>query len=268
MEVAFQREAMDKELRTALWNVLKVSIWDSYDIRNRKYDNCTKQIDQLVLGLWFHYFNYDLDSLPDFYGSYETNSVYETFKKYFFTCKWFEAYDFIEAIAEGQSDLFSIAAAALINGTLETHNAAYRLIGNSITEITSSEEIEAIETALKLPTSAVRIHLDLALRMLSGKEKPDYRNSVKESISAIEAACRSLTGNPTATLGEGLKRINNVHPAMVSAFQKLYGYSSDASGIRHSITDEATVTYADAKFMLVACSAFSSYLMGGQGTDE
>ena len=47
---------------------------------------------------------------------------------------------------------------------------------------------------------------------------------------------------------------------MARAFSQLYGYTNDASGIRHSLTDEATISYADAKFMLVTCSAFVSYL--------
>ena len=76
----------------------------------------------------------------------------------------------------------------------------------------------------------------------------------------MEATCRLLTGNASATLGDALKRVQNLHPAMSRAFSQLYGYTNDASGIRHSLTDEATITYADAKFMLVTCSAFVSFL--------
>lgn len=96
--------------------------------------------------------------------------------------------------------------------------------------------------------------------MLSDREAPDYRNSVKESISAVEAVCRSVAGTPTATLGDALKRIPDVHPAFSRAFSALYGYTSDASGVRHALTNESNVTYADAKFMLVACAAFVSFM--------
>ena len=61
-------------------------------------------------------------------------------------------------------------------------------------------------------------------------------------------------------MGDALKKIQNMHPAMQRAFAQLYGYTSDASGIRHSLVDEPKISYADAKFMLVACSAFISYL--------
>ena len=147
-----------------------------------------------------------------------------------------------------------------INFELEKFNAAYRFIDISIVEITDKNEIEAIEVALNHPEKSVREHLNSALNKLSDKEAPDYRNSIKESISAVEAACRILTGNKSATLGDALKKVNNLHPAMKQAFDKLYGYTSDASGVRHSLLDEDTITYADAKFMLVTCSAFVSYL--------
>lgn len=260
LESAFQRESIDSALRTKLWNILKVTIWDHYDSRNRSYDDLTKRIDYLVQRLWFNYFNRDLDGLPDFYEPYGKKGAYDVLKNYFTSCQWFEIYDLLETIANDQSELLSDEAHKWINKTLEEHNAAYRFVGTEIAEITDKNEIQAIEAALATAGSPVRTHLDAALRMLSDKEAPDYRNSVKESISAVEAACRLVTGNTSATLGDALKRVQSLHPAMSKAFSSLYGYTNDASGIRHSLTDEATITYEDAKFMLVTCSAFVSYL--------
>ena len=260
LESAFQRESIESELRTKLWNVLKVSIWDRYERRNREYDDFTKRIDNMVRRLWFSYFNRDLDRLPDFNGSNGQNGAYQVLKEYFFACKWFELYDLLETIASDPSQLVSGEIREWMNEAMEVHNSAYRFVGTEIAEITDQNEIQAIETALATADSPVRLHLDAALRMLSDKEAPDYRNSVKESISAVEATCRYLTGNASATLGDALKRVQNLHPAMSRAFSQLYGYTNDASGIRHSLTDEATITYADAKFMLVTCSAFVSFL--------
>lgn len=45
------------------------------------------------------------------------------------------------------------------------------------------------------------------------------------------------------------------------AFAALYGYTSDSGGIRHSLLeDDISVSFEDAKFMLVSCSAFINYL--------
>lgn len=225
-ENAFQRESIDSALRTKLWNILKVAIWDHYDFHNRSYDDVTKRIDYMVRRLWFNYFNRDLDRLPDFYEPYGNKGAYDTLKEYFLNCQWFEIYDLLETIANDQSKLISDETRKWINNTLEEHNAAYRFVGTEIAEITDKNEIQAIEAALTTADTPVRTHLDAALRMLSDKEAPDYRNSVKESISAVEAACRLVTGNTSATLGDALKRVQNLHPAMSRAFSQLYGYQT------------------------------------------
>ena len=52
-----------------------------------------------------------------------------------------------------------------------------------------------------------------------------------------------------------------IHKGLKSAFNILYGYTSDANGIRHAgdIGGSAS-TFAEAKFMLVSCCAFINYL--------
>ncbi|MBX3647741.1 MAG: hypothetical protein KF766_08780 [Rhodocyclaceae bacterium] len=258
-EAAFQREAVDAPLRTKLWNILKVAIWDDYAPYEYRLKEKSQRIDHLVRRLWFNFLNRDLDKLPEFRRDHGENA-YGALKRYFFECQWFEVYDFLEEIAEDQGALLPVKVREWINQELEVHNSAYRFVSEQISEITSKTEIVAIEEGLADADAPAREHLESALRMLSDREAPDYRNAVKESISAVEAACRNICGMPSATLGDALKKVREVHPAFSKAFSALYGYTSDASGVRHALTDEATVTYADAKFMLVACSAFVSYL--------
>lgn len=258
-EGAFQREAVDERLRTKLWNILKVAIWDDFAPYEYRLKEKSERITALARRLWFNFLNRDLDTLPEFRRDHG-ESAYRALKRYFFDCQWFEVYDFLEEIAQDQSDLLPTKLREWINQELEVHNSAYRFVGEQISEITSKTEITAIEVGLADADAPAREHLESALRMLSEREAPDYRNAVKESISAVESACRNVSGMPSATLGDALKKVRDVHPAFSKAFGVLYGYTSDASGIRHALTDEGTVTYADAKFMLVACSAFVSYL--------
>jgi len=260
MERAFQRESIDQDLKVKLWNILKLAVWDRYDHENSRYDRTSQEIQYLVQRLWFHHFNKDIDQLPSIRGRYGSDGAYSVMKEHFFKCKWFEVYDFIQEILQDPSHLIDDDAKNWINKELEHHNAAYRIVGDEISEITDKNEIASIEEALAESDLPTKQHLETALRMLSDKAKPDYRNSIKEAISAVEAACRLVTGSPSATLGDALKRVKNLHPAMSGAFSKLYGYTNDASGIRHSLIDEPQITYGDAKFMLVACSAFVSYL--------
>lgn len=53
----------------------------------------------------------------------------------------------------------------------------------------------------------------------------------------------------------------NIHPAMEAAFRNPYGYSSDEGGIRHSLLEDSKVGFAEAKFMVVSCSAFANFLI-------
>jgi len=52
----------------------------------------------------------------------------------------------------------------------------------------------------------------------------------------------------------------NLHPALRNAFSNLYGYTSDEGGIRHAILDAEKVSFEDAKFFLVVCSAFINFV--------
>jgi hypothetical protein len=110
---------------------------------------------------------------------------------------------------------------------------------------------------------AVQTHFRTALKNLSDRHNPDYRNSIKESISAVECACKKLTGDQHTDLNRALQKLDGqkaFHPAFKQSLEKLYAWTNDASGIRHSIKDAPTPSKADAQFMLVTCSAFVNYL--------
>jgi hypothetical protein len=124
-------------------------------------------------------------------------------------------------------------------------------------------EAGSVGTALNLDDAAVHTHFREALRKLSDRQNPDYRNSIKESISAVESACKKLTGDQSADLNRALQKLEarkSFHPAFKQSLEKLYAWTGDASGIRHSIKDAPMPTKADAQYMLVACSAFVNYL--------
>src|SRR5262249_11289055 len=90
--------------------------------------------------------------------------------------------------------------------------------------------------------------------------------AIKESILAVEGMAQVILDNPSATLGAALGELERrgvrIHPALKEGFKKIYGYTSDADGIRHAMT-EASVgdVYEEARFMVPACSAFVNYLL-------
>ena len=77
--------------------------------------------------------------------------------------------------------------------------------------------------------------------------------------------CSLIVDDKSATLGDALSIIQRrskieLHKSLRNAFDKLYSYTSDAEGIRHALLDESNLSFEDAKFMLVSCSAFINYL--------
>jgi hypothetical protein len=73
-----------------------------------------------------------------------------------------------------------------------------------------------------------------------------------------------IDGKRSATLPDALKRLNKKvpsHKALEGGFNQLYGFTSDAEGIRHALMDKPNLTTDDARYMLVSCSAFANYLL-------
>ena len=154
----------------------------------------------------------------------------------------------------------------ILNEEFERLNFAYRIIDKVIVEVTSEEEIKTIESALENSAVNIRQHLSNALELCSQRPVGDYRNSIKEAISAVEAYCREITGQNT--LGNAfncLEKRGVVMPKLLkTAFESLYHYTNQPdTGIRHALMDDnGTYTPAseEALFMLVSCSAFINYL--------
>lgn len=153
-----------------------------------------------------------------------------------------------------------------LNSHFERLNFAYRVVDKKIVEITSKYEISTIEVAIKESPSNIKLHLTNALELYAKRPKGDYRNSIKESISAVEAFCREKTGkNSFGDALDELKKRDIIIPKMLQeAFKKLYAYTNQPeNGIRHALLDEEgeyIPASEDAMFMLVSCSAFVNYL--------
>jgi len=250
-----QIDNIDDDLRTDLWNVFTVVYWEEETYSYRYIDS---KLLPLLREIWRFYFKKPLSDL----GNWSKDRYF--IKNYFFNCHWYEVYDLIEFIAkygDNQSENFMREC----NHFLEKNVSGYRFVDGKITQITSLIEIDSIEQAIQDSNvfNGASIHLRTALNLLSDRKNPDYRNSIKESISAVEAVCCVLANDTNATLGKALKIIEpkiKLHSSLKSAFEKLYGYTSDADGIRHALLDEPNINFEDAKFMLVSCSAFVSYL--------
>ena len=185
--------------------------------------------------------------------------------------KWFKKLDLIEICikylySKGEKDSRISFLADLFVGELSHHfkrlNFVYRIVNKEIVEITSEEEIKEIETALNTSKDNIKIHLNNALELYSQRPMADYRNSIKESISAVEAISRNITGENVLNFKKMEEKGVFVPTVLRKAFECLYGYTNDkTTGIRHALMDDTNAPQAEeALFMLVSCSAFINYL--------
>jgi hypothetical protein len=261
-----QRESMDDDLRNRLWSGIKLALWDRWFQGHRQLGSQSvdcREVEHVVELVWLNYFKLPLDKLPPFNPD-NPRFAYGILREHFLTGEWWESYDLLEFLTKAAPKDWKELLKEFANSFLESENAAYRVVGDEVVEITDEYEMEAVETALDKGIKQSRIHLSRSLELLSDRKRPDFRNSIKESISAVESASQVISGKNKAALGDCIKAIKTkgtIHPAFEQALLKLYGYTSDEGGIRHALTEESNdPSYADAKFMLVSCAAFINFL--------
>jgi hypothetical protein len=255
-----QIDILSEELRTALWNALVVYVLPF----GYGYDGWKPRAVQLYSGLSF-----PIDEACE--ESHYADVA--RMKRWFFARerKWFEPYNFVDYCVRHREHICPNLDQASefvprLNAVLEEHNSGYRVLNGVLIPITNETELQAVHDAATLPgdrLAGVREHISTAVTF-SQRPEPDYRNSIKESISALEGLAQVLAGKDGATLPDALKlleKVSPMHPALRSALEKLYAYTSDADGIRHALSDEgSSASFDDAKFMLVLCSALVNYL--------
>jgi hypothetical protein len=260
-----QIDSIDQELRNLIWSLFTEHVFGHFQGGSSSaFGPATEvrgsNLEALLKHYWFALFKQPTDTLPRHF-----DDTYNALREYFFNCTWNEAYDFVEFTLKYCPDKYVEMLKYFLNDVLEQENAGYRISGDNIVEITNEEELGALDEALHTPISGARLHIQTAVTLMSNRKNPDYRNSIKESISSVESICRAITGESKATMGDALKLLQSkvgMHPALKSAFSSLYGFTSDEGGIRHAMMDEPNLSFSDAKFMLLACSAFVNYVVG------
>ena len=248
------------------------SLWDyiGSDYDNQKY----KYIpwENLEMEVWCHFLNLRRN---DFYSK----QVVITSVLYDENQPWYKKLDLIEFIIQamfdgayrrndGRAINYCEAFVKSLNAEFERLHYGYRIVDKKVTPITSEMEIQAIEEAICVSQDNIKEHLSRAIALFADRESPDYVNSIKESISAVEAFCRELTGKSTlgVALNELEKKGIKMQARLKEGIEQLYAYTNQPdTGIRHclmDVTSDYRPSYNEAYFMLVSSSAFINYLKG------
>ena len=192
--------------------------------------------------------------------------------------EWFKVYNFLEFILtaiQDQQDFYCEVRRFedYLNSMMIRNSTVYRLVDKLFVPVTNEIELQEIQVlknnASKYELSGVAEHLSASLKLISTKPKPDLRNSIKESISMVGAIARLI--EPANDLGKSLSKLEQkkaISQSLASKFKSFYNYGNDKEGIRHELMDEPNLTLAEARYFLVACSAFSNYLLGTGGNQR
>ena len=185
----------------------------------------------------------------------------EIIRDKYYNLPWYEIYSLLEFTASllgAFGDKRKEEFIETCNYVLERENSAFRFIDDLLVPITSEVEIKNIEEILAEEDEAAK-HIHSALTLLSNKVEDQSRESIAQSILAVEAIAKKTTGDKNTTLAAlcQASKILPKHSQARQALFNLYNYTSSKEGIRHALTDESQpVTRAFARFMLVTCSAF------------
>ena len=177
--------------------------------------------------------------------------------------KWHQKYTLIEIVIDCLSRYASPPRQdkiSRLNQILERENAGYRMVvAGKLIPITNDQELEAVEAAGNSGVNTVDDHMQEALKLFSDRENPNYANSIKEAICALEALAQERVGRGKALshLIQSLSLPSDLGEAM----KKLYDYASEVGGIRHAIKKGMTrPDFTTAKFVIVTVSAMIHYI--------
>lgn len=264
-----QINELDKRTRNILCNCISMSLDGEYS-KTDSFGYLTKYKEEDFLCRMV--FSYALGLKIDVTKHYSINELISIIDEVFSKAPYNEIFDLIEQICrfrykqKERLDEFC----KLLNIILENEYVGYRMIEGRFVPITDENEITSIEDACNNKFEGVRAHISKAVGFIADRERKDCKNCIKESISAVESICSIIVEDENATLGKAIKQLKDkglkIHPALERAFLSFYGYTSDEGGIRHSEgMFESDVTFEEAKFMLVSCSAFVNYLTANYG---
>jgi len=249
-----------QQLRAALWSVIYESL-QSY----RSTGDSRVLIgawDRILKDLWVFHLHRMVD---DYSRNFQWNVAY--LKIVFETGNYVAIFGVLEFILRHPAVIPKLAER--VESALEHCRAAYKLVdGDTFILVGTPEEAESILRALdglsEANMTSARGHLVAAGSFLTNGQ---FSDSVRESVHAVESAARTLDPKAASGLAPALARLeakSKIHSALKSGFSSIYGYTSDAGGIRHALIGEgkAAVDMHDALFMIGACASFITYLLG------
>ena len=266
-----QVDDLDDRTRNILYNCIAMSLDSEFSQSDSMGFRKNYKKEDLLCRMFF---TYVLGSKINVDKHYYISELLRVLEKIFSNAPYNEIFDSIEFLCRFRYNEYEKNKLKdfcdLLNVLLESEYVGYRLINGRFIPVTDENEIISIENACNNEFEGTRAHIKKAVGFIADREHKDYKNCIKESISAVESICSIVAEQKKSLLGDALRNLKKkgvkIHPQLESAFSKLYDYTNSEKGIRHANgMVESDVTFEEAKFMLVSCSAFVNYLTANYG---
>lgn len=185
---------------------------------------------------------------------------------------WYLVYDLLEELAEGIHYRNVEGYHEKVNTALAEAGVVYELRDGII------ERLDEVGEALE-----VRHDEDSAVDVLTGEFKPvqeqyekalsalhgrpaDAKAAIRESLNALEAVTRIITGKDKSQLGDCLTAIYGKdaadhHKALAASLRSLYGYASSIPGARHGQHADVEVSFQEALLAVRMSGAAIAFLV-------
>jgi len=264
---ALKKDEFPDSLRIAIWNLLYTNI-------SPKKDSVTGYGDCLfsTRNIWKHillirYQNHRHKRLDLYHLEAGYNDIKDVYCNYPYS-DIYNDLDYIISLDTWELDKFR----KNLKKILDNHQCYYTIFFEgkdcSIAPRGTEQEKNSIEQCYKdlkenNKFNGAKKHLVDAVGFMNNSE---YANSIRESIGAVESVCKVISNEPSETLTGALQKLVNneyVNKTLKEGFKRLYNYTSDEKGIRHSLFEEnkAKVDSVDAQYMIGSCASFISYLI-------
>ena len=126
-----------------------------------------------------------------------------------------------------------------------------------------ADRTEIVVELLQGKYNPVLEQFNKAKSFLYDSTPPDYLNSIKESVGAVEGLARIVLDEPKKTLSQLMPQLTGKylgHPAMGKIFDAVFAVRGDEPGVAHGAHESSALGHEDAELIFQTCSALIIYL--------
>ncbi|MEM8579095.1 MAG: hypothetical protein AAGF60_14695 [Pseudomonadota bacterium] len=187
-------EEVPQSLKDGLWDVISSTFFFStstFDIVGR-WDGNDPHFEDLTYFIWFNFLREATENRER-----EGERIKRQLRQRFQQGDFKFVYDFVEFL--GRLDERDIGRRYTVptfreicNHIFEREMSSLRFVGSLLVPISNEHELSTVDVVMENSEfQEVAAHIRRAAELLGARPTPDYRNSIKESISAVESAVRA-----------------------------------------------------------------------------